>query len=154
VIAIPLGNGGVTLIDECDEALTRHSWKRAPRGYAYRYSSPTRPVILLHREILGLLESSMQVDHIDRDGLNNRRSNLRVVTHAENMQNRVSHGGSSRYRGVSWDRTVRRWKAQAMIAKKQHNLGHFESERDAAIAAATFRAAHMPFARPDPALAS
>lgn len=101
----------------------------------------------LHRELLGLSESdTREVDHINRDRLDNRRCNLRVVTHAQNGQNVPAQGGTSPHRGVSFCRQTGRWRAHVMIDGKQNQLGRFDTEQEAAIAAAAFRRKHMPFA--------
>ena len=74
-----------------------------------------------------------ETDHIDNNGLNNTRSNLRVCTITENHQNmRKGINCSSQFKGVSWDKRDKAWTAQIQIDKKQHYLGSFESEIDAA----------------------
>lgn len=94
-----------------------------------------------------------QVDHVDMDKLNNRRSNLRLATHAENQQNRRAYrGSSSRFRGVCWNARRRRWRANAFLDGKQMQIGEFRGEREAAEAIEAVRLARMPFAMPDPAL--
>lgn len=100
----------------------------------------------LHRLILGLPPSDPRtVDHVNGDPLDNRRENLRVATVAENAQNQGSRGGSSRYRGVSWDASRGKWIATAMVNGKRKTLGRFDDEDRAGEAAAKFRAEHMPF---------
>jgi hypothetical protein len=131
VIRIPLYNrqGNIvtySLIDSQDaEVVLPYTWKylKAGKGYAVRSvgtrSKGTREIILLHREIMGLprKKNGIEVDHKNRDGLDNRRENLRVLTHAQNRQNTSSHrGSSSLYRGVYWDRHDLRW-----IARVRHN---------------------------------
>jgi HNH endonuclease/AP2 domain len=111
-------------------------------------------VKLMHREVLGLEWGDRRhTDHINRDRLDNRRANLRVVSLEENTQNRPSQkGSSSRFRGVSWNKAKRRWTAQVVSDGRYHRLGAYINEIDAAIAAEAFRRAHMPFAEPDPEL--
>lgn len=89
---------------------------------------------MLHRLILGLRKGdARQVDHIDRNPLNNRRSNLRVVTPAENNQNRGGwRNSSSKYKGVSWDKYHNSWKAAIGVGGIQRNLGRYKVEEDAA----------------------
>jgi hypothetical protein len=101
---------------------------------------------LMHRELLGLTTGdSRQGDHINRDRLDNRRANLRIVTLAENRQNLAAQRGStSAYRGVSWDKQAEKWRASAKLDGKAKFLGTFEREEDAGRAAADFRAEHMP----------
>lgn len=75
----------------------------------------------------------MEVDHINGDTLDNRRCNLRLCTHAENMRNkRPCRKKSSAYKGVYWFRD--KWRAYITVAGKAHFLGGFDSELDAALA--------------------
>jgi hypothetical protein len=101
----------------------------------------------MHREIMvamaGVLPPLLQVDHIDGDRLNNRRSNLRLVTKAEQMQNVRARASTSPYRGVCWDGTYLKWLAQAQVARRNHFLGYFDDEEEAARVASAFRLAHM-----------
>lgn len=87
---------------------------------------------------------SRRVDHINGDTFDNRRSNLIVVTNAGNAQNQGSRGGSSRYRGVTWDRARRKWMASAQLNGRKVTIGRFETEDQAGGAAAAWRAVHMP----------
>jgi hypothetical protein len=95
----------------------------------------------LHRAVLGLEHGDpREGDHIDGNKLDCRRSNLRIVTHAQNVQNVSSYKGSlSCHRGVTWDKRAQRWVAQVMVNKKQHHLGRFIDEEEAARVASKFR---------------
>jgi hypothetical protein len=130
-------------------ALARHRWSLHPHGYVLRYvgGRKNRRCERLHRRVLSLGDGdSRQVDHRNRNKLDNRRANLRTATNAENRQNQGSQAGSSRYRGVTWDKSREEWMAQAQLAGKHFHLGRFRSEKRAAEAAAAFRRQHMPFA--------
>ena len=76
------------------------------------------------------------VDHINRDCLDNRRENLREATKAQNAYNSPGpQRGTSRFKGVSWfphDKRRRRWRAVIVKDGKQHHLGYFKTEEDAA----------------------
>ena len=75
------------------------------------------------------------VDHIDHNGLNNQKYNLRIATHSQNCQNRrPCKNSSSKYRGVCWHKKNKKWTAHIKIDKKTIYLGIFESEEDAAMA--------------------
>lgn len=138
------------VIDEEDAAeISRHTWYLDNQGYARRgiKENGRRSAVLMHRQILNLTESQMQADHLDRDRLNNRRSNLRAVTHEQNRQNLGSYRRStSQYRGVSWDRTHQKWHARVKENGKDRHLGYFDVERDAANTAALWRTKIMPYA--------
>lgn len=139
------------VVDAADaEWVNQWRWHLHSRGYAVRSvavnGNPRQ--IFLHRELLGLprVRDGREVDHVDRDKLNNRRSNLRVVTHAQNVQNFPSHRGStSGHRGVHWSSRKRKWVAKVRVNREQIFLGHFESEMDAAVAARDARARLLPF---------
>lgn len=76
-----------------------------------------------------------QVDHKDRDRLNNQRENLRSGTSAQNNQNRSKvDGKSSKFKGVSYYAPTDRWKATIYRDKKWYYLGYFLSEIEAALA--------------------
>lgn len=87
----------------------------------------------MHRLILDL---EQEIDHIDGDGLNNCRSNLRPSTHAQNMANLKGSipTKTSKYRGVHWDRKRNMWAAHICVHMKSINLGRFADEIEAAIA--------------------
>lgn len=137
----------VDLVD-LDEIL-QHRWHLNSRGYASgnKTFDGKRRTILLHRELLGLMHGDgMDGDHVDRDRLNNRRSNLRVVPGmSANRQNVPSQKGTSQYRGVHWDRHNGKWKAQICVNRQQIALGYFDTEDEAAAAAKSARRRLMPY---------
>lgn len=108
-IEINLGHGRVALVDDADEELVRgYPWRlhhtgRASGGYARADFTVDgkRIKILMHRLILDARPGQF-TDHADGDGLNNRRVNIRLCTHGENMRNRRKHKASERspYKGV------------------------------------------------------
>lgn len=122
------------------EGLAAHRWYLS-KGYAIRNSARrngTRPPqVKMHREIMA--PDSGQVDHINRDRLDNRRENLRIVTPAENSRNTGARkNGTSRHRGVCWDSRNDRWLAQAQFAGRNYYLGQHVSEDVAAAVVARF----------------
>lgn len=156
-IGIPLcGRGriirGYAIVDATDaEWANQWRWCRdsSGSGYAVRNSRPGeghRRLLYLHRELpgIGFTEGS-EIDHINRDRLDNRRENLRVIPKAGNRQNLPSRGGSSAYRGVSWNKNRKKWIAYMTVDGKRHALGFFNVETDAAEAAREARARLMPF---------
>lgn len=151
---IPLhGRSGVVAHARIDAAQAEWAgqwrWCRNTNGYAVRYQHGGRPkAIFMHRELLGLAYGDKrEVDHIDRDRLNNTGANLRIVTRHQQMQNVGSNrGSSSRYRGVGWDKNRRKWLAYVTVGGRMHNLGRFDDEREAAEAAQAARKRLLPHA--------
>jgi hypothetical protein len=75
----------------------------------------------------------MVVDHKNRNGIDNRRPNLRLATESQNCMNRQKQRvTSSKYKGVSWVRSSGKWKAAIQVDKKNLHLGYFEDEEEAA----------------------
>jgi hypothetical protein len=143
-----------TIIDAIDAPWAEQwMWSLNIGGYVTRprlagdpSDGPRR--IFLHREILNLsTESRLEGDHINRDKLDNRRRNLRVVTRMQNAQNVSScEGSSSIYRGVTWYRQLGKWHAQVRSGGKTHHFGYFSDEIEAAEAARIGRSILHPFA--------
>ena len=95
--------------------------------------------IYLHRFLLEAPHGK-RVDHRNGDTLDNRKANLRLATHQQNMFNRrkaKTYGRkptTSSFKGVSWDNSCGRYKAQIMKDRVNHNLGRFRDQRSAAMA--------------------
>lgn len=87
----------------------------------------------MHRLIMNTPEG-MLVDHINHDCLDNRKSNLRICTHAENARNKRPVIGTSKYKGVYWDKTNKKWEAHIRKGKDVKYLGQFKCEKKAALA--------------------
>lgn len=131
-----------TIVSDDDApSLQQHRWHLTSNGYAKRHPGGRGNYELLHRALVGLGHGDRrQVDHINGDRLDNRRENLRVVTHAENAQNTGARvGARSRYRGVSWSKYHGKWRAHVTLLGRQHFGGYHSTEEDAAQAAAALR---------------
>jgi len=91
---------------------------------------------ILHRYIMlleGKLVDELEVDHIDRNPLNNVSSNLRMVTCQENKRNKGKRTGtSSKYIGVYWRKNTKKWIAQIKHSGKMAYIGSYSNEEDAA----------------------
>lgn len=138
------------LIDGADAAWV-NQWRWClTRGYAIRRERrENNRTVYLHRELLGLprVGDGRQGDHIDRDRMDNRRANLRVVTSGENRQNVSSKpGSSSRYRGVYFDKRRTKWCARIVINRAHKHLGYFDIEDEAGAAALAARRRLLPYA--------
>lgn len=130
--------GLVTQVDDDDfEFLNKFRWyagrNHAGNIYAERqeYLRPGFRKIKMHRLITDA-PKGMVVDHINGNGLDNRRENLRVCTLAENSQNRArirKKSSDSKYKGVSF---VSYYGARIKVDGKMINLGHFKTPEEAA----------------------
>lgn len=96
----------------------------------------------LHRYVTDA-KQGFDVDHIDGDGLNNTKSNLRVVTHAVNCANtRVSKNNTSGVTGVGWFKQYGQWRARTVWQGKEHHLGYFDNKEEAVRAVKHFKELH------------
>lgn len=95
-----------------------------------KWASIGMHVLILDR-MLGYEESNLVSDHIDRNGLNNQRHNLRRVAHRINMHNRLPCG-VSKYRGVSWHKPSNKWQSLVKTKGICTHLGYFDDEEEAA----------------------
>lgn len=118
---IPLSNGGEALVDDSDyEHLKLYRWSNT-NGYVQGWINKKH--VLMHRVIMDA-PSGMEVDHINRVRNDNRRSNLRVVTLAENRPCPVRRIG----KGYQWHAKNQKWQVQFMYNRRMHYVGLYESE--------------------------
>ena len=88
----------------------------------------------MHRQIM-IAPEGFVVDHIDGNSLNNRKTNLRICTQAQNIHNsRPRRNRSSKYKGVFWDKVNKKWSTNIRKGDKRIYLGGFDDEIEAAIA--------------------
>jgi len=133
-----------TLVDDDDyERISKYKWHIHPSGNVKRAARSSvagdhvqgkRITIFLHRVIMAAPDG-FDVDHINHDGLDNRKKNLRLCNPSENQHNRRPQiGCASRYKGVT--RNGNKWRSRIRIpySKRETSLGTFESEIEAALA--------------------
>lgn len=139
VAFVTLSGGHEAVIDAADApAVARHNWSAFDRGrgrvYARRYEviDGKSKCVMLHRFILAPAAGA-DVDHINGDTLDNRRSNLREATRSENLRNGRAKSG---YKGVSRLKfeTPRPWQARIYVDGRNHHLGTFATQEEAALA--------------------
>lgn len=136
--AIKVNGAKGALVDDQDhELLKKFNWRVDGKGYAVRsegIGNSRSKNIYMHREIMGFPEG-MEIDHISRDKLDNRRSNLRVCTRGQNSLNRASRASSkdSQYKGVCFHKQNNRWMARCYKDGKAKTK-MCETELEAAIA--------------------
>jgi len=146
VQTIPLSKGFVAIVDDADFAvLSKYTWHvQVDRHTAYAYTNIPVPGerrengkqayarVSMHRMILGCSGNEIG-EHRNRNGLDNRRANLRKCTQAENNANKIGWG-RSQYKGVMflWRNKNRPWHAYAQKHGKRYSLGYFAKEEEAA----------------------
>ena len=137
---IMLTQGKYTLVDNEDyEWLSQWKWRWSPNGEHTGYATSRitidgkKTCLFMHRMILGLKKGKIG-DHINGNGLDNRRCNLRKCTIAQNNQNsRKQRNNSSGYIGVSWEALAKKWRARICYNGIKKQLGLFSDVEDAAM---------------------
>lgn len=135
---IPLTGGEFALVDDVDAPIvTQYSWccvliktGGTVKKYAKSALGGTGPGVYMHRFILGDSCEGNVVDHIKGE-LDNRRQNLRVATHSQNMMNRTSWGDHSKYKGVSYHFGLKKWVSN-ISTDGQFHRSFFNTELEAA----------------------
>jgi len=132
------------MIDDCDAPLAAFRWCYHKPGYASRTEwkpdEGRKDVLRLHQEVIrrmGLTPpkrgDGLQIDHKNRDRLDCRRENLRIVSCAKNAQNRTKNSNNtSGYKGVHFCRHINKFQASIRINGLRYNLGYYEKAEDAA----------------------
>jgi len=141
MIQIPLTQGKVAIIDEADYSIVnKYKWhymkcgREGKYGYASAvtgYKNGHARSEKMHRLICGA-EPQQYVDHINGNCLDNRRSNLRICSIAENARNQHSRRGISKFKGVTWRRDINIWQARIRINYECIHLGFYKDESEAA----------------------
>jgi len=139
---IILTQGKVALVDDDDyEELNKYKWYATVSRntfYAGRNTSRNdnedhkQHAIIMHRVIMNP-PPDMKIDHINGNGLDNRKENLRIVTNRENCQN-LHIQKTSDLPGVHWHDRDKIWRAEIRIGDKRYNLGSYDSEYLASLA--------------------
>ncbi len=133
---IPLTQDKFAIVDADDyDRLNQYKWyaSRNENGdyYAKRMERGTRRQIIMHR-VITEAPPGLLVDHRNHNGLDNRRSNLRICTKGENNRNQLPRGGTSQYKGVSWSKSHKKYAATIRCNKQRFHLGWFDDEVEAA----------------------
>ncbi len=147
---IPLTQGRFAKVDpEYYHRLSKYKWtfhdSQSTNGYyAVRTISQNgRQIkIWMHRQIMAYklntelcnLPADLVVDHINGNSLDNRKANLRLATQQQNLwnSNRGKNTGSSRYKGVTWDKSRARWRVRIKHKGRKLSFGYHKNEIDAA----------------------
>ena len=139
---------GVAIVDLADLAsVAPWPWHLTSNGYVRHASRDGHGYVFLHRFLMGCQPGDGQfVDHINRNRLDNRRTNLRIVTVAQNQQNVSVKAGKVYPRGVSFNTRQSVWRARAELDGREFWLGRYSTEAEAVAAVRAWRSVHMPFA--------
>jgi hypothetical protein len=117
--------------DDMFDELNKHKWcvhkmRKNNTMYATR-------LVRIHHIVMGFPEKGYVIDHINGNGLDNRRENLRVITTGQNTTWRtIQKNNTSGYRGVSWHKAKQRWDAKIKVNGHAIHLGRFINKEDAA----------------------
>lgn len=145
---IALTHGFVSLVDDEDYGkVSQFDWhaKRGSTRRAVWYAAVSlykedaekigKRFMRMHQLILGFPEIPLVVDHINGDGLDNRRQNLRLADRSQNCMNcSPLKNCSSKFKGVGWHKRVGKWQARICAYGKSRYVGHFSDEIEAALA--------------------
>jgi hypothetical protein len=146
------GKGLYAQVDDEDyEYLTQWKWNigrpwnipgKEPQRYAKRRTwipgIGSGPYVVMHRVVMGITDGNVLIDHIDRDSLNNQKSNLRIATWSQNMSN-VGPKKKGKYKGV--EKVVYKtnqgdkiaWRARCMKDRKGYYGSFCKTEEEAAL---------------------
>lgn len=137
---------GHAIVDIADAPLvSKHRWGLTVRGYVFSWTAKRMHVFLLGKVV------GKNIDHINRNRLDNRRRNLRHVTQAQNQQNVGLRGtGKSGIRGVVYVKSrAKPWSARATLGRKVFYVGSYATPEQAAEAISAWRLTHMPYSEAD-----
>lgn len=138
-IQIPLSKGYFAIVDEIDSDLLHLRWYWHRQNYAIysTRSGNTFSKTRMHRMILErILDRPLSqiefVDHINGNGLDNRRSNLRLATPSQNSRNsKKPITNTSGYKGVTFCKNTGKWVGQIKENNKNHYLGSYDTPEEA-----------------------
>jgi hypothetical protein len=127
---VSLTRGYVAVVDDADWAIiSARKWYAdvAQSGLVYAATKIQGKRVRMHRLLLDAVDGD-HVDHTDGNGLNNQRSNIRIVTHAENMQNKKRYkNNKTGHKGVTMNVKSGQWIARIQAQKQSYFLGTFDA---------------------------
>ena len=118
---IKLNNSNLVAFVDDDkfEELNSFQW-RATQGWKDSYRAMTGHDTFMHHLVIGFPEQGFEVDHKDRNGLNNQKDNLRFVTKSQNQHNtKLRSDNTNGIKGVSWYKGMQKWRAYFIIDGKE-----------------------------------
>jgi hypothetical protein len=118
----------VVVDDEDYERVSKYKWYLNPYGYIIRYVGSQ--TFQLHNEVLGVAPGN--VDHKNRCKWDNTKENLRLVSHAVNIQNSVSGRNHTGFKGVCFEKQTNKYRATIKFDGRQQSLGRHDTPEEAA----------------------
>ena len=127
----------VAIVDDEDYAkVNQYKWCVTRNSHHRTHYAMSRSLgcwkspMKMHRLIMGCTDSKQQIDHINGNGLDNRKCNLRICTNRQNHWNTRKQRGNytSQFIGVSWDKRRSKWEAYICPNNKKRSLGFYSSE--------------------------
>ena len=133
---IKLTRGAYTIVGDADyEKINKFKWFYTGK-YAVRWkrlSKDMRKMWYMQWDIVGNPPKGFETDHINGNKIDNRRNNLRIVTHSQNQINRkMPQNNTSGFKGVCWDKIKQKWRADIKLNYKRIFLGNFKNKSEAA----------------------
>lgn len=139
IILLPLGKNGKkcsAIIDISSSHLIKHKWNLSNTGYPYTYINGSP--VMLHRAVIGKNPKHKVTDHINRNKLDNRRSNLRFVSqHINTMNVGISKNNKTGYKGVSLHKLHNgdiKYRACIWKLYKRIHIGVYDTPKEASLA--------------------
>lgn len=120
------------LVDSEDRIIVEsHGWCIDSHGYAVATIKYKKTY--LHRLIMKVIDTSVYVDHINRNKLDNRKSNLRLCSHRDNLNNRPANkNNTSGFKGLYWHKRNNKWVVRITVEGKCISLGCYSDKIEAA----------------------
>ena len=136
---IPLTRGYFAIVDDEDfEKVNAYKWYCMTRRH-HKYAAKSfrvngvKTVLQMHRFVLNLFDSSKMIDHINGNGLDNRKENIRICTASDNAKNKILPASNkSGFKGVCWHKRDKKFYAQIKVNNKMQYLGVFDCPIEAA----------------------
>jgi len=126
----------IAIVDEDDAPwlINTAFWyatKCPPKNYSQSKSRETNKNVYMHR-LIASAPNGFLVDHVNGNGLDNRRSNLRICSPSQNSQNsRIRSDNRSGFKGVRWDKSKNKWRSQIRVRRKLIHIGYFTTAEEA-----------------------
>ena len=131
---IPLTQGKLALIDDEDfDLVSKHKWSVSNIGHNFYATTRSKDTKYMHRLVMNN-PAGLEIDHINGDGLDNRKKNLRVCDRSRNSANRRNFKNSTGFRGVAKQSLSNTYQAGIWIRGKRIYLGTFKTPEEASLA--------------------